>query len=66
MESLENAFSAEQMEAWAKRLEREVDGQADPDSGFLCELKVDGLALDLVYENGRLVARRDPRRRPDR
>ncbi|MFC9691735.1 NAD-dependent DNA ligase LigA [Kribbella sp. NPDC056951] len=56
MESLGNAFSAEQMEAWAKRLEREVTVQQIHDSGFLCELKVDGLALDLVYEHGRLVS----------
>ena len=56
MESLANAFSAEQMEAWAKRLEREVTVKQIHDSGFLCELKVDGLALDLVYENGRLVS----------
>jgi DNA ligase (NAD+) len=56
MESLANAFSAEQMEAWAKRLEREVTLQQIHDSGFLCELKVDGLALDLVYENGKLVS----------
>jgi len=56
MESLANAFSAEQMEAWAKRLEREVTVQQIHDSGFICELKVDGLALDLVYENGRLVS----------
>ncbi|MFF0270729.1 NAD-dependent DNA ligase LigA [Kribbella sp. NPDC004536] len=55
MESLGNAFSAEQMEAWAKRLEREVTLKQIHDSGFLCELKVDGLALDLVYENGKLV-----------
>ncbi|WP_432878553.1 NAD-dependent DNA ligase LigA [Kribbella sp. CA-245084] len=55
MESLANAFSAEQMEAWAKRLEREVTLQQIHDSGFICELKVDGLALDLVYENGKLV-----------
>jgi len=56
MESLGNAFSAEQMVAWAKRLEREVTVQQIEESGFLCELKVDGLALDLVYENGRLVS----------
>ncbi|MFI5713121.1 NAD-dependent DNA ligase LigA [Kribbella sp. NPDC051620] len=56
MESLGNAFSAEQMEAWAKRLEREVTVAQIHESGFLCELKVDGLALDLVYENGRLVS----------
>lgn len=56
MESLGNAFSAEQMDAWAKRLEREVTVKQIEESGFLCELKVDGLALDLVYENGRLVS----------
>ncbi len=54
MESLDNAFSAEEMAAWAKRLEREATHQQLVDSGFLCELKVDGLALNLVYENGRL------------
>ncbi|MEV5962117.1 NAD-dependent DNA ligase LigA [Kribbella sp. NPDC051952] len=56
MESLGNAFSAEQMEAWAKRLEREVTLQQIHESGFICELKVDGLALDLVYEDGKLVS----------
>jgi DNA ligase (NAD+) len=55
MESLDNAFSAPEMEAWAKRLEREVTATQLTDSGFLCELKVDGLAMDLVYEKGRLV-----------
>jgi DNA ligase (NAD+) len=54
MESLDNAFSAEEMAAWAKRLEREATHQQLVDSGFLCELKVDGLALNLVYDNGRL------------
>ncbi|TWD75365.1 DNA ligase (NAD+) [Kribbella amoyensis] len=56
MESLANAFSAEQMDAWAKRLEREVTGRQIHDSGFLCELKVDGLALDLIYRDGVLVS----------
>jgi DNA ligase (NAD+) len=56
MESLANAFSAEQMEAWVKRLEREVTADQITESGFICELKVDGLALDLIYENGRLVS----------
>jgi DNA ligase (NAD+) len=56
MESLDNAFSAEEMSAWAKRLEREATAKELADSGFLTELKVDGLALDLVYEKGRLVS----------
>ncbi|WP_166139967.1 NAD-dependent DNA ligase LigA [Nocardioides ochotonae] len=51
MESLDNAFSYEELEAWYARLGR--DGVDSPD--LLCELKVDGLAINLLYENGRLV-----------
>ena len=51
MMSLDNAFSLEELEAWAARLGR--DGISDAE--FLCELKVDGLAINLLYENGRLV-----------
>ena len=48
--SLDNAFSAEELDAWAARAERL--GGAGP---YLCELKIDGLAIALVYRNGRLV-----------
>jgi DNA ligase (NAD+) len=51
MESLDNAFSTEELEAWHARLAR--DGVESPD--LLCELKVDGLAINLLYERGRLV-----------
>jgi DNA ligase (NAD+) len=51
MLSLDNAFSTEELATWAGRVERDA-GAVD---GFLCELKVDGLAIDLVYENGRLT-----------
>ena len=51
MESLDNAFSYEELETWAARLRR--DGIVDP--AYLCELKVDGLAINLLYEDGRLV-----------
>src|SRR3954452_3379305 len=51
MESLDNAFSYEELETWAGRLAR--DGIVDP--AYLCELKVDGLAINLLYEDGRLV-----------
>jgi DNA ligase (NAD+) len=51
MLSLDNAFSADEMTAWAQRVER--DAGAVP--AYLCELKVDGLAVNLVYERGRLV-----------
>jgi DNA ligase (NAD+) len=48
--SLDNVFSQDEFDAWAARATREV---AVP--GWLCELKIDGLAIDVVYENGRLV-----------
>src|SRR5256886_51394 len=51
MLSLDNAFTDEELAAWAQRVEREVGDAAT----FLCELKVDGLAVALVYERGRLV-----------
>jgi DNA ligase (NAD+) len=51
MESLDNAFSYEELASWHARLAR--DGVADP--ALLCELKVDGLAINLLYEKGRLV-----------
>ncbi|WP_028659019.1 NAD-dependent DNA ligase LigA [Nocardioides insulae] len=51
MESLDNAFSLEEVALWRERLAR--DGVVDP--AMLCELKVDGLAINLLYERGRLV-----------
>ncbi|MGB3828921.1 MAG: NAD-dependent DNA ligase LigA [Ornithinimicrobium sp.] len=52
MLSLDNAFSAEEMQAWAERVERAAGGA---EVHFLCELKIDGLAINLLYEEGRLV-----------
>lgn len=49
--SLDNAFSLEELEAWHIRLGREGVDNAD----FLCELKVDGLAISLTYEDGTLT-----------
>jgi DNA ligase (NAD+) len=51
MLSLDNAFSIDELAAWATRVER--DTGATP--AYLCELKVDGLAVNLRYEGGRLV-----------
>ena len=51
MQSLDNAFSSDELSAWAARAEREGAAGAS----FLCELKVDGVAVALVYERGRLV-----------
>ncbi|MEO5664108.1 MAG: NAD-dependent DNA ligase LigA [Nocardioides sp.] len=51
MESLDNAFSFEELASWHARLARDGVESAD----LLCELKVDGLAINLLYEGGRLV-----------
>ncbi|MBO0826964.1 MAG: NAD-dependent DNA ligase LigA [Streptosporangiales bacterium] len=51
--SLDDAFSDDELVAWVARVEREVGGMdAVP---VICELKIDGLAVDLVYEDGYLV-----------
>ncbi|MGB3256511.1 MAG: NAD-dependent DNA ligase LigA [Ornithinimicrobium sp.] len=52
MLSLDNAFSAEEMQAWADRVERDAGGA---EVHYLCELKIDGLAINLLYEDGRLA-----------
>ncbi len=52
MMSLDNAFSFEELEAWGRRLERYVP---PADVAFVCELKIDGLAMSLLYDDGRLV-----------
>jgi DNA ligase (NAD+) len=53
--SLDNAFSREELDRWAQRAIRELGEKRLEQSGYLCELKVDGLAIDLVYQRGRLV-----------
>ncbi len=51
MLSLDNVFSVEEFQAWATRVEKSAGRHID----YLCELKIDGLALNLRYENGRLT-----------
>src|SRR3954452_23051107 len=51
MESLDNAFSYDELATWHARLARD----AVDDPALLCELKVDGLAINLLYEKGRLT-----------
>jgi DNA ligase (NAD+) len=50
MLSLDNALSGSALEAWMERTEREIGS-----TPYLCELKIDGLAINLLYEAGRLV-----------
>ncbi|MFI1173135.1 NAD-dependent DNA ligase LigA [Streptomyces melanogenes] len=52
MLSLDNAFDDEELAAWAERVAKDV-GTAE--YHYLCELKVDGLAVNLTYEHGRLT-----------
>jgi DNA ligase (NAD+) len=52
MLSLDNVFSIEEFTEWATKVER----NSGRDVHFLCELKIDGLAINLRYENGVLVS----------
>ncbi|WP_168584042.1 NAD-dependent DNA ligase LigA [Gephyromycinifex aptenodytis] len=52
MLSLDNVFSHEEMAEWVQRVTNAASGAA---IHFLTELKIDGLAVNLLYENGRLV-----------
>jgi DNA ligase (NAD+) len=51
MLSLDNVFTSEELSTWAARL----TGEIGEDATFLCELKIDGVALALVYRDGKLV-----------
>ncbi|GIE93774.1 DNA ligase A [Paractinoplanes rishiriensis] len=51
MMSLDNVFDQAELAAWSERTLRDAGGPVQ----FLCELKVDGLAINLTYEKGRLV-----------
>lgn len=51
MLSLDNAFSADELREWVERVEKEVGDELH----YLCELKIDGLAVNLLYENGALT-----------
>ena len=55
MLSLDNAFSPQEIAAWAGRVERDVASEGATAHHYLCELKIDGLAINLLYERGRLV-----------
>ena len=52
MLSLDNVFSDAEFLSWAAKVERDAGRRVH----YLCELKIDGLALSLRYENGRLVS----------
>lgn len=52
MTSLDNAMDVAELEAWGERITRGLSGEP---ARFVCELKIDGLAMSLRYEGGRFV-----------
>ena len=52
MTSLDNAMDESELRAWGDRVAKGLDGQP---VRFVCELKIDGLAISIRYENGRMV-----------
>ena len=50
MMSLDNVFDLAELSTWFDRVEKEI-----PNPKYLCELKVDGLAINLKFENGQLT-----------
>jgi DNA ligase (NAD+) len=56
MLSLANARSEEELRAWVARMRNHLaaEGIEDPDFAFVCEPKIDGLAMSLLYRDGEL------------
>src|SRR3989338_2175146 len=52
MLSLNDAFSKEDMQDWLQRISKLLTPQERQQIDFYCELKIDGLAIELEYENG--------------
>jgi DNA ligase (NAD+) len=53
MLSLDNVFSREELDAWGQRVQRGLGDAATP--RYVCELKIDGVGINLVYRNGVLA-----------
>src|ERR1700683_5501346 len=52
MLSLDNTYNEDELRNWERRV-HELSGRSDVD--YVCELKLDGMSLALIYENGKLV-----------
>ncbi|MFF2316711.1 NAD-dependent DNA ligase LigA [Arthrobacter sp. NPDC058097] len=55
MYSLEDVFSIDELKAWIAKAEAGVAKSGNPDAAWLTELKIDGLAVNLLYRDGKLV-----------
>ena len=56
MLSLDNAFSADDLKAWEDRVRRTLGAAEDFTFEMVCELKIDGSAVSLTYENGKFTS----------
>ncbi len=56
MQSLDNAFTVEELTEFDARAKRSLSLPADEAIDYVVEVKIDGLAIELVYEDGRFVA----------
>ncbi len=54
MLSLDNTYNVDELRDWDRRV-HELSGRQDKDIDYVCELKLDGMSLALIYENGKLV-----------
>jgi DNA ligase (NAD+) len=54
MLSLDNTYNLDDLRDWERRV-HELTGRNDNDIDYVCELKLDGMSLALIYENGKLV-----------
>lgn len=55
MMSLDNSFDEQELREWSERVARGLEVETDAAVGYMCELKIDGIALSLRYEDGVLV-----------
>src|SRR5436305_8344439 len=55
MRSLDNAFEEEELRDWDRKVKRYVGMSPDAEIEYLCELKIDGLSINLTYEDGCLT-----------
>ncbi len=55
MMSLDNSFDHDELRAWSSRIARGLEVSEEAGIGYVCELKIDGIALSMRYENGVLV-----------
>ena len=57
MQSIDNTYSVEDLEAWYERVRKGLEGAADSSAlSMVCDPKIDGVAISLRYESGRLVS----------